>query len=129
MALTIETNKLNYLWSFCALVMFSLAMFRTEQMVFADEPSNGSDALFENQIRSMTAPKPLLKPSGDPRYRNNQDGTVTDLKYGLMWKLQDSYQEKKEWTTGKLLNFMLRKRINKNLPVIMTGDCPLVKNC
>ncbi|HIB44191.1 MAG TPA: hypothetical protein EYO37_09575, partial [Nitrospina sp.] len=83
MALTIKTNKLNYLWSFCVLVLFFFAIFRTEQTVFAGEPSSGSDALFENQIRSMTAPKPPLKPSGDPRYRNNQDGTVTDLKHGL----------------------------------------------
>ena len=110
MALTIETNKLNYLWSFCALVMFSLAIFRTEQMVFADEPSNGSDALFENQIRSMTAPKPPLKPSGDPRYRNNQDGTVTDLKHGLMWKLQDSYQEKKEWTNWEVAQLYVEEK-------------------
>ena len=102
MGFKIKTNKLNYLWSFCALVMFSLAMFRTEQMVFAGESSNGSDSLFENQIRSMTASKPPLKPSGDPRYRNNQDGTVTDLKHGLMWKLQDSYQEKKEWTNWEV---------------------------
>ena len=110
MALTIETNKLNYLGSFCALVMFSLAMLRTEQMVFADEPSNGSDALFENQIRSMTAPKPRLKPSGDPRYRNNQDGTVTDLKHGLMWKLQDSYQEKKEWTNWEVAQLYVEEK-------------------
>ena len=110
MALTIETNKLNYLWSFCALVMFSLAMFRTEQMVFADGPSHGSDSLFENQIRSMTAPKPPLKPSGDPRYRNNQDGTVTDLKHGLMWKLQDSYQEKKEWTNWEVAQLYVEEK-------------------
>ncbi len=110
MAFAIKINKLNYLWSFCALVMFSFAIFRTEQMVFADEPSNGSDALFENQIRSMTAPKPPLKPSGDLRYRNNQDGTVTDLKHGLMWKLQDSYQEKKEWTNWEVAQLYVEEK-------------------
>ena len=110
MALTIKPNKLSYLWSFCALVVFSFAMFRTEQMVFADELSNGSDALFENQIRSMTAPKPPLKPSGDLRYRNNQDGTVTDLKHGLMWTLQDSYQEKKEWTNWEVAQLYVEEK-------------------
>ena len=110
MALTIKANKLSYLWSFCALVVFSFAMFRTEQMVFAGEPSYGSDALFENQIRSMTAPKPPLKPSGDLRYRNNQDGTVTDLKHGLMWKLQDSYQEKKEWTNWEVAQLYVEEK-------------------
>ena len=98
MSRKIDTKKLNYFWLFCLLIIFSFATLRTEHRLFANEPSYGSDSLFENQIRSMTAPKPPLKLSGDPRYRNNQDGTITDLKYGLMWKQQDSYQEKKEWT-------------------------------
>ncbi len=62
-----------------------------------DSPQSSGDALFENQILSMTAPKPELKPSGDPRFKDNEDGTVTDLEEGLMWKQQDSYQEKKRW--------------------------------
>ena len=90
MAYRIHSDGINYFWLFFVLMTFPIAMFRTEQVVFAGEPSHGSDSLFENQIRSMTAPKPPLKLSGDPRYRNNQDGTITDLKYGLMWKLQDS---------------------------------------
>ena len=98
MAHRIHSDELNYFWLFFMLMTFPIAMLRTEQVVFAGEPSHGSDSLFENQIRSMTAPKPPLKLSGDPRYQNNQDGTITDLKHGLMWKLQDSYQEKKEWT-------------------------------
>jgi len=81
-----------------------------EQVVFAGEPSDRSDSLFENQIRSMTAPKPPLKLSGDPRYRNNQDGTITDLKHGLMWKLQDSYQEKKEWTNWEAAQLYVEEK-------------------
>ena len=90
--------KLNYLSLFLVLTILLVSVFRSESIAFAEDPSHGSDSLFENQIRSMTAPKPPLKLSGDPRYRDNQDGTITDLKHGLMWKQQDSYQEKKEWT-------------------------------
>ena len=92
------SDKLGYLWLLFVLAILSVSVFRMENAVFAEDPSHGSDSLFENQIRSMTAPKPPLKLSGDPRYRDNQDGTITDLKYGLMWKQRDSYQEKKEWT-------------------------------
>ena len=106
----IEINKLNYLWLFCVLVMILFAVFLTEKGVFAGEPSHGSDSLFENQIRSMTAPKPPLKLSGDPRYQNNQNGTVTDLKHGLMWKLQDSYQEKKEWTNWEVAQLYVEEK-------------------
>jgi hypothetical protein len=88
-------------------------MLRTDKRVFAGSPSDGNDSLFENQIRSMTAPKPPLKPSGDPRYQNNQDGTVTDLKYGLMWKLQDSYQERKEWTNWEVAQLYIEEKNKK----------------
>ncbi len=90
--------KLNYLLLFLVLTILLVSVFRSESIAFAEDPSYGNDSLFENQIRSMTAPKPPLILSGDPRYRDNQDGTITDLKHGLMWKQQDSYQEKKEWT-------------------------------
>ena len=106
----IEINKLNYLWLFCVLIMILFAVFLTEKRVFAGESSHGSDSLFENQIRSMTAPKPPLKLSGDPRYQNNQNGTVTDLKHGLMWKLQDSYQEKKEWTNWEVAQLYVEEK-------------------
>ena len=106
----IEVNKLNYLWLFCVLVMILFAVLLTGKRVFAVEPSHGSDSLFENQIRSMTAPKPPLKLSGDPRYQNNQNGTVTDLKHGLMWKLQDSYQEKKEWTNWEVAQLYVEEK-------------------
>ena len=110
MAYRIHSDEINYFWLFFVLMTFPIAMLRTEQVVFAGEPSHGSDSLFENQIRSMTAPKPPLKLSGDPRYRNNQDGTITDLKHGLMWKLQDSYQEKKEWTNWEAAQLYVEEK-------------------
>ncbi len=106
----VDINKLNYLWLFCVLMIILPAVLTAEKRVLAGEPSHGSDSLFENQIRSMTAPKPPLKLSGDPRYRNNQDGTVTDLKHGLMWKLQDSYQEKKEWTNWEVAQLYVEEK-------------------
>ena len=57
----------------------------------------GVDNLFNNQILSLTQPKEKLAPSGDPRFRDNKDGTVSDLREKLMWKQVDSYQELKEW--------------------------------
>ena len=110
MAHRIHSDELNYFCLIFVLMMFFMTFLRTEQMVFADEPSHGSDSLFENQIRSMTAPKPPLKLSGDPRYRNNQDDTITDLKSGLMWKRQDSYQEKKEWTNWEAAQLYVEER-------------------
>ncbi len=62
----------------------------------------GNDDLFDNQIRSLTEPKEPLTPSNDPRYQDNQDGTVTDLKHGLMWKKDDSYQELKKWLNWEM---------------------------
>ena len=106
----IHRGELNCFCLFFVLMIFFIAMLRTEQVVFAGEPLHGNDSLFENQIRSMTAPKPPLKLSGDPRYRNNQDDTVTDLKHGLMWKRQDSYQEKKEWTNWEAAQLYVEEK-------------------
>ena len=106
----IHRDELNCFCLFFVLMMFFIAMLRTEQVAFAGEPLHGNDSLFENQIRSMTAPKPPLKLSGDPRYRNNQDDTVTDLKHGLMWKRQDSYQEKKEWTNWEAAQLYVEEK-------------------
>ncbi len=61
----------------------------------------GSDPIFDGQILSLTEKKPPLEPSNDPRYKDNADGTVTDLEHGLMWKQRDSYQELKKWMNWK----------------------------
>jgi len=108
-----KNRKLSYLWLLRTLVIFFGVIFCADQLVLADEmPTPKGDSLFENQIRSMTAERPELKPSGDPRFQDNHDGTVTDLEQGLMWKQQDSYQEKKEWINWELAHSYIQK-INK----------------
>lgn len=69
----------------------------------------GKDPIFGGQIRSLTEPKKVLEPSNDPRFQDNKDGTVTDLKEGLMWKQQDSYQELKQWLNWKMAHDYINK--------------------
>lgn len=63
----------------------------------ANADGKSSDEIFGGQILSMTAEKPPLAPSNDPRFQDNKNGTVTDLEKKLMWKQADIYQEKKVW--------------------------------
>ena len=65
----------------------------------ADSGNSSTDEIFGGQILSLTEEKPALKPSNDPRFQDNNDGTVTDLQEGLMWKKIDLYQEKKIWSS------------------------------
>jgi hypothetical protein len=66
-------------------------------VVQADSGDSSIDEIFGGQILSLTEEKPPLKPSNDPRFQDNKDGTVTDLEKKLMWKQIDIYQEKKIW--------------------------------
>jgi len=68
-------------------------------LVQADSSDSSKDEIFGGQILSLTEEKPELKPSNDPRFKDNNDGTVTDLQEGLMWKKIDLYQEKKIWSS------------------------------
>ena len=68
-------------------------------VVHADTGNSSSDEIFGGQILSLTEEKPPLKPSNDPRFRDNKDGTVSDLETKLMWKKIDLYQEKKIWSS------------------------------
>ena len=68
-------------------------------LVQADSSDSSNDEIFGGQILSLTEEKPELKPSNDPRFKDNNDGTVTDLQEGLMWKKIDLYQEKKIWSS------------------------------
>ena len=68
-------------------------------VVQADSSDSSKDEIFGGQILSLTEKKPELKPSNDPRFKDNNDGTVTDLQEGLMWKKIDLYQEKKIWSS------------------------------
>lgn len=66
-------------------------------VVQADSGNSSTDEIFGGQILSLTAEKPPLEPSNDPRFQDNKDGTITDLEKKLMWKQIDIYQEEKIW--------------------------------
>ena len=68
-------------------------------LVQADSGNSSADEVFGGQILSLTEEKPPLKPSNDPRFQDNKDGTITDLEKKLMWKKIDLYQEKKIWSS------------------------------
>ena len=78
-------------------------------LVQADYSDSSSDEIFGGQILSLTEEKPELKPSNDPRFKDNKDGTVTDLQEGLMWKKIDLYQEKKIWSSWEDSQKLLEK--------------------
>ncbi len=78
-------------------VAFLLLAVCAGNVVRADSGNSSADEIFGGQILSLTEEKPELRPSNDPRFRDNKDGTVTDLKKKLMWKQIDIYQEKKIW--------------------------------
>ena len=66
-------------------------------LVQVDSANSSTDEIFGGQILSLTEEKPPLKPSNDPRFQDNKDGTITDLEKKLMWKQVDIYQEEKIW--------------------------------
>ena len=88
------------------MVLFLLTILVSLQEVQAE---TGKDEVFGGQILSMTAEKPPLPPSNDPRFQDNKDGTVTDLQEGLMWKKIDFYQEKKVWASWEDSQKLLEK--------------------
>ena len=95
----IKTNllvALSPVFFSCALLVCLLST------AVAEESVENKDAIFDGQILSLTDKKEPLEPSNDPRYQDNQDGTVTDLEEGLMWKKQDSYQELKKWLNWQM---------------------------
>ena len=68
-------------------------------LVQADSGNSSTDEIFGGQILSLTEEKPPLKPSNDPRFQDNKDGTIIDFEKKLMWKKIDLYQEKKIWSS------------------------------
>ena len=80
------------------LALLMLAVF-SESVAQADSGNSSTDEVFGGQILSLTEEKPPLKPSNDPRFQDNKDGTITDLEKKLMWKKIDLYQEKKIWSS------------------------------
>jgi Protein of unknown function (DUF1566) len=92
--------KINILFILKPILFLSALLFCFESPAIADVGEE--DAIFGGQILSLTDKKEGLEPSNDPRYQDNQDGTVTDLQEGLMWKKEDSYQEQKKWLNWQM---------------------------
>ena len=103
-----QTILFYFLQRFCNSIIFVFiaAIFFVPENVQAE---NSNDEIFGGQILSLTEKKPELKPSNDPRFKDNNDGTVTDLQEGLMWKKIDLYQEKKIWSSWEESQKLLEK--------------------
>ena len=80
----------------------------------ADSGNSSTDEIFGGQILSLTEEKPPLKPSNDPRFQDNKDGTITDFEKKLMWKKIDLYQEKKIWSSWEDSQKLI-ERLNKEV--------------
>jgi len=94
--------KINFLGVIKPAFFLGVLLFCLESTAGAEMSAADKDPIFGGQILSLTDKKEGLKPSNDPRYQDNHDGTVTDLKEGLMWKKQDSYQEEKKWLNWQM---------------------------
>ena len=90
-------------------VAFFMLVVCVVDSVLANPNNSSTDEIFGGQILSLTAEKPELEPSNDPRFQDNKDGTVTDLKERLMWKKIDIYQEKKIWINWEDAQTFLEK--------------------
>ncbi len=77
--------------------------------VHAEEDSSQFDPGFDGQILTMTQPKDELPPSTNPRYQDNEDGSVLDLQEGLVWTKEDSYQRTKDWINWNDAQTYIRK--------------------
>ncbi len=73
-----------------------------------------TDYEFGGQILTLTEPKNNVTPSSDnPRFRDNKDGTVSDLETKLIWIQIDSYQTRKQWINWHKAQDYIRK-LNEN---------------
>lgn len=68
-----------------------------------------SDPEFDGQILTLTEPPKAEFKTDDPRFRDNHDGTVTDLKRNLVWEQMDSYQSLKQWLNWNDAQNYIRK--------------------
>ncbi len=93
------------MWGMWALAVFLVTVFSGP--VQAEEPAgvdvqklkeDKTDYEFGGQILTLTEPKTEVDPTSDnPRFQDNQNGTVTDLETQLIWIQLDSYQIRKQW--------------------------------
>ena len=63
--------------------------------LYADDTAK--DPEFGGQILTLTEPPQLNTQSDNPRFQDNENGTVTDLQENLVWEQLDSYQILKKW--------------------------------
>ncbi len=93
------------MWGMLALAVFlvtiSSGSLRAEDPAGADVlklKEDKTDYEFGGQILTLTEPKTEVAPTSDnPRFQDNQNGTVTDLETKLIWVQLDSYQIHKQW--------------------------------
>ncbi|MCF8721377.1 Lcl C-terminal domain-containing protein [Nitrospina gracilis] len=74
-----------------------------------EEKPSTSDHDFGGQILSLTEPPKAEFKTDDPRFRDNQNGTVTDLQEKLVWEQMDSYQSLKQWLNWNDAQNYIRK--------------------
>jgi len=94
--------KINYFGTLKLALFLGALLFCLEDTVVAEGNGEDKDPIFGGQILSLTDKKEGLQPSNDTRSQDNRNETVTDLKEGLMWKKQDSYQEQKKWLNWQM---------------------------
>lgn len=109
----------------CLVLLMVIALAIAPSAVLADEtiPDNPAaqqakedktDYEFGGQILTLTEPKNDVAPSSDnPRFRDNKDGTVSDLETKLIWIQIDSYQTRKQWINWHKAQDYIRE-LNEN---------------
>lgn len=95
-----------YAW--IALAVWMIGLLAGAVPAGADEEAS-SDPEFGGQILTLTEPMAPLIKSNDPRFRDNENGTVTDLQEKLVWEQKDSYQSQKKWLNWNDAQNYIRK--------------------
>ncbi len=98
-------RRMAAVWRIFTLAVFLVTIasgpLRTEEPADADLQKlkeDKTDYEFGGQILTLTEPKTDVVPTSDnPRFQDNQNGTVTDLETQLIWFQLDSYQIRKQW--------------------------------
>ncbi len=99
------SGRMAAVWGILSLAVFLAALasgpLRAEEPAGADLQKlqeDRTDYEFGGQILTLTEPKTEVAPSsGNPRFQDNRNGTVTDLETQLNWNQLDSYQVRKQW--------------------------------
>ncbi|MCH7650246.1 MAG: DUF1566 domain-containing protein [Nitrospinae bacterium] len=99
------SQRLAAVWGRLALAVFLVTIssgpVQAEETVGADPQKlkeDKTDYEFGGQILTLTEPQTeVVLTSDNPRFQDNQNGTVTDLETQLIWVQLDSYQIRKQW--------------------------------